>query len=303
MVWGVRGGGLNREQPVRRQPWGLGWGSWIRLTGGVVLTAAGVALLLRQDLTPPPLPFGTVWWWLLPALLAEAAIPFVNTQLLLRQLGGMGTHTGYRPLLRIGLWGTLLNIVFPFGMGVLLRGAWLKRHHDMSVPHIGQHIAHVHLLRIAVNVAMFLVLQGAIAGDLFAFGSGVLGLLGLSRLPRQKGLLLPTALPYPLLAVQLLALDQLLGLSFPTLYLLLLPLALYLSAMITLAPGSLGVMESLFVLLALAFDLPAHQALWLGLMLRGVHLTAIALLLVATTRPTPAATPATQAPPRNRTGS
>ncbi|MDX8414286.1 MAG: hypothetical protein R8J85_09395 [Mariprofundales bacterium] len=152
----------------------------------------------------------------------------------------------------------------------------------MSAIHIGQHILEVNLLVFLVNLTLLdLILLLTETGTWWQWTLliGMLPLLIL-RIKPPISLLSAAIIPYPFVVLGYIALNGAFSLGLPQIFLLLLPLILHASAIIMLAPSSLLLTESLFVLLALTASVPLNQALWLAITARGSALVAMLILLL-----------------------
>jgi len=248
----------------------------------VALVATGIWKLLvdGQSLHPPhtvePL-------WLAAAVLASAGISFGNTKLAYGHLKLHDTRVLFTDLWRVNLWGSLFNLVLPFGLGALMRGAWLKSRHQMSVSEASRHVLETNFIVFVVNFWLLALILAGKSGNGWLLTTLLIAGAGMVFLPAWRPLLLPALLPYPFSIVAYLSICHALQLDIGLSFLLLLPLIVHASALLVLAPGSLGVTESLFILFADTLSLPVSDALWLALAARAAALVAVVLLLLSLT--------------------
>jgi len=256
-------------------------GLWraIQLTAAVILVACGAWKLFAdgQALHPPHM---IIPLWLAAAVLANAGVSFGNTRLAYGHLKLQDTRVPFPDLWRVNLWGSLLNLLLPFGLGALLRGAWLKVRHQMPAAKASMHVFETNLIVFTVNLWLLALILAAMHGGGWQFAGLILAGAGMLSLSSWRPLLMPALLPYPLAIAAYLSVSHGLQLDIGLSFLLLLPVIVHASALVVLAPGSLGVTESLFVLLAAAFSLSVSDALWLALITRAAGLVAVILLLL-----------------------
>lgn len=251
----------------------------VQMGAALILVAAGVwKLLIGGEALQPPLDI--VPLWLAAAVLAHAGVSFANTRLAYAHLRLHDTHVSFVELWRINLWGSLFNLVLPFGLGALMRGAWLKTHHQMSTIGASRHLLETNLIVFVVNLWLLALMLAAMYSGGWQIAGLVLAAAAVLCLPAWRPLLMPALLPYPFAVIAYLSVSQGLHLELGLAFLLLLPVIVHASALIVLAPGSLGVTESMFVLLATVMSLPLNDALWLALINRATGLVAVALLLL-----------------------
>jgi len=259
-------------------------GIWqaLQLTAAFILVATGAWKLFvdGQSLHSPHL---IIPLWLVAAVLANAGVSFGNTRLAYGHLKLHGARVSFPALWRVNLWGSLFNLLLPFGLGALMRGAWLKVHHQMSATRASMHILETNFIVFTVNLWLLALIFALMYGGSWALAGLALAGAGMLSLSNWRPLLLPAFIPYPFAIAAYLSVSHGLGLDIGLPFLLLLPVIVHASALVVLAPGSLGVTESLFVLLAAAFSLPISDALWLALITRATGLMAVILLLFGLT--------------------
>ena len=249
------------------------------LAAVAVVVMAGWQMVGHTHDLLPPRSFSPAW--LLLAIAAQAGVSMSNTLLAHGHLKLHGHEVPLMALLRINLWGSLLNLVMPVGLGMLLRGAWLHARHQVTVTGAGRHLLETNLIVFAVNLWL-LVLIVAIHHGAWPLGAAAtLGALAIACLPHVRRLTARALLPYPCAALLNVAIAQGINLHLPPDFLLTLPLLIHASALVVLAPGALAVTESLSVLAAVAWGAPVGDALWLALVARITGLIAVAAMLLA----------------------
>jgi len=218
--------------------------------------------------------------WMLLAVAAQAGVSLGNTRLAHTHLRLHGHAVPWSGLLRINLWGSLLNLVLPLGLGLLLRGAWLHTRQRVPLVQAGQHLMETNLLVFAVNLWLLVLLLAVGHPMRLAWPALAVAAVAAAFLPHARPLIARAALIYPCVVLINVAVAQGLALRLPWEFLFILPLLLHASALVVLAPGALAVTESLFMLAAVIFEAPIADALWLALGARATGLVAVATLLL-----------------------
>ncbi len=253
-----------------------------QLIAAVLLVGVGIWKLF-VDTQPLHVPQVVVPLWLAVAVLAHVGVSFGNTKLAHAHLNLNDTRVSFPELWRINLWGSLLNLLLPFGLGALMRGAWLKLRHQMPVPKASMHVLETNLIVFVANLWLLALILTIMSGGNWQFAGLALTGAGMLVLSTWRPLLAPALLPYPFAITAYLGVSYGLQLDVGLPFLLLLPVIVHASALVVLAPGALGVTESLFVLLATTFSLPLGDALWLALATRATGLLSVILLLLGLT--------------------
>ncbi len=248
----------------------------------VLLVAVGVWKLLVAGITLHP-PHVIEPFWLAAAVLAGAGVSLGNTELAYGHLKLHDTRVSFADLWRVNLWGSLFNLVLPFGLGALMRGAWLKSRHQMSISEASRHVLETNLIVFVVNFWLLALILASKSWNGWLLAALLISGAAMASLPAWRPLILPALLPYPFSIAAYLSICHALQLDIGLSFLLVLPLMVHASALLVLAPGSLGVTESLFILFADILSLPVSDALWLALATRAAALVAVVLLLLGLT--------------------